>query len=197
MLELILNWINFEARNNVHQFKISEFRDIQMEIGYGMGQFLIQEALIRKDSMFVGFDIKPHCFEQVVKYIGTHQLSNVLVFNCDAVTFIKNQVPDKLIDILHIYFPQYSVEYCCERIITKESMHEYDRILNVNAQFKLVTDIRRTFSTVITNIPKNKYYLTEWVPFSHVKDDYFVNSVWGMKVNASDGIFYLNGRKKA
>ncbi len=195
MIEKLIEWFRYEPNNNSIQFRISNFMEIHVEIGFGKGDFIIEQAQRNNKTMFIGFEIKTHQFNQVMSKIKLNNIHNILIFNCDGIKFIREQFPDKFIDVLHIYFPHFAIDFKCERIVSPTSMKDFHRILKRNAQLRLVTDKEDKFSIAIKNLNKTDYYLKEWVPFSSNNNGFFLNSEWGKKFKEADELYYIFARK--
>lgn len=194
MIELLLNWINQEPRNNFNQFRISDYYELQMEIGFGKGDFLIEQSEKRFDTMFIGFEIKDHCFDILKNKIEQKGILNILIFNCDGIDFIEKQVPENIVNFIHIYFPQYAIDYEGRDIISKKSFSEFDRILKATGQLRLLTDIKKYYKISIENINENSYHLLPWVPMG-ITNNSVINTEWGHKFNNLKDVFYLNAIK--
>jgi tRNA (guanine-N7-)-methyltransferase len=78
---------------------------VVLEIGFGNGDTLVQQAAERPDTDFVGIEVhKPgvgHCLLKA-RDAG---MSNLRLINHDAIEVLKQQVPPKSLSRVNLYFP--------------------------------------------------------------------------------------------
>lgn len=78
---------------------------VVLEIGFGNGETLVEQAAQNPDKDFVGIEVHEpgvgHCLLQA----KAAELTNVRVIMHDAVEVLANQVPPASLDRLNLYFP--------------------------------------------------------------------------------------------
>ena len=78
---------------------------ITLEIGFGMGQSLLENARLAPERYFVGIEVHPPGIGALLAAIKEQKLANLYVIQGDAVTVIAEYIPDNSIDRIQIFFP--------------------------------------------------------------------------------------------
>ncbi|MBT7936853.1 MAG: tRNA (guanosine(46)-N7)-methyltransferase TrmB [Nitrospina sp.] len=78
---------------------------LKLEIGFGMGDFLIEMATREPQSNFVGIDFSQHGIRKILARIQTHQLKNIRVVHGDVREKIPLLFHDGELDTVYINFP--------------------------------------------------------------------------------------------
>lgn len=76
-----------------------------LEIGFGMGQALIQHAKLHPEFNFIGIEVHPPGIGAVLQLIAQDDLPNVRIIKGDAVLALKTQCLDNTLSQIHIFFP--------------------------------------------------------------------------------------------
>jgi tRNA (guanine-N7-)-methyltransferase len=75
------------------------------EIGFGMGESLIQMAREQTQQNFIGVDVHPPGIGAILRNIAEHKLENLRVYQDDAKLVLKDCIADESLDKIQIYFP--------------------------------------------------------------------------------------------
>ena len=75
------------------------------EIGFGMGDYLLQMAMDKPDYNFIGVDVHPPGVGTLLRKLADHDLGNVRVYQDDARLVLQDCIADAALDKLQIYFP--------------------------------------------------------------------------------------------
>jgi tRNA (guanine-N7-)-methyltransferase len=76
-----------------------------MEIGFGMGDALVEMAKNNPDVNFIGIDVHQPGIGSCLRGIHAAGLQNVRIICGDAVEVLKNHIADHTLDAVHIFFP--------------------------------------------------------------------------------------------
>ncbi|VFP78368.1 tRNA (guanine-N(7)-)-methyltransferase [Buchnera aphidicola (Cinara cuneomaculata)] len=91
------------------QLKLSDFFSLNqlyiIEIGFGDGQLFIEKALNNPHINFIGIEVHLKSVLTAIKYAYINNLKNVKIIFHDAVEVFIYMIPDKMINILQIFFP--------------------------------------------------------------------------------------------
>lgn len=79
--------------------------DTIVEIGFGMGQSLIQMATMMPDKNFIGVEVHRPGIGQLLADIHQRGLSNLRLIPFDAVTAFLHYIPKESLAGVQIYFP--------------------------------------------------------------------------------------------
>ena len=76
-----------------------------VEIGFGMGDSLLQMARAEPDAQFVGVEIHRPGVGKLVNQVDSTGLVNLRVYSEDAVNVFERSLESESLDAIHIYFP--------------------------------------------------------------------------------------------
>jgi tRNA (guanine-N7-)-methyltransferase len=76
-----------------------------LEIGFGMGQSLVEMARANPHCNFVGIEVHKPGVGRLLHAIAEHQLDNIRIYCHDAVEILRDCVVDASLDTVQIFFP--------------------------------------------------------------------------------------------
>lgn len=76
-----------------------------LEIGFGMGDSLLQMAQQEPEKNFLGIEVHPPGVGRLINGAGEAQLSNLKVYMADAMDVLEDCIPAQSVQRLQIYFP--------------------------------------------------------------------------------------------
>jgi tRNA (guanine-N7-)-methyltransferase len=76
-----------------------------LEIGFGMGDSLLEMARNEPDKNFIGIEVHPPGVGRLINVAGQENLANLRVYMADAMDVLEDCIPDGCIDRLQLYFP--------------------------------------------------------------------------------------------
>lgn len=95
---------------------------VTFEIGFGMGQSLLEMAQAAPEQDFVGVEVHRPGVGALLNGLLKQNLNNVRVYSCDALDVLRQCVADSSLDRLLLYFPD----------PWHKSRHHKRRIVNEN-----------------------------------------------------------------
>ena len=115
---------------------------VELELGIGKGRFLIQQAETRPQTNFVGIEWASRYYRLVAERAAKRGLSNLRVLRDDASKVVRDNVADKSISVLHVYFPDPwpKARHNKRRLIQAPFAVEAARILRDGGLVRLATD---------------------------------------------------------
>jgi len=114
-----------------------------LEIGSGKGTFLVQQAELTPDINYLGIEWAKEFFRYASDRVRRRGLMNVRLLNADAVEFIRYRMPDAIVDVIHIYFPDPwpKKRHHKRRSIQEGNLREFHRVLHEDGgEIRIVTD---------------------------------------------------------
>lgn len=78
---------------------------LHLEIGFGMGQSLLQMAAQQPQHNFIGIEVHRPGVGALLAGIEQQQLTNIRVCNADAVEVLQQMIPDAILAAVYIFFP--------------------------------------------------------------------------------------------
>lgn len=97
-LEISQDIIDFDVVFGRHAARI-------LEIGFGMGDSLLQMAAAHPDIDYIGIEVHQPGVGALFRGLEERDINNVKVFSEDALTILKQNIADNSLSKIHIYFP--------------------------------------------------------------------------------------------
>ncbi|TNE65672.1 MAG: hypothetical protein EP335_05185 [Alphaproteobacteria bacterium] len=82
-----------------------EYRELHLDIGCGLGGFLIAAARQHPDNAYVGLDINSRSLSRLAASLNFHNLPNALALSSEGRYFLETSVRFRSISAIHVYFP--------------------------------------------------------------------------------------------
>jgi tRNA (guanine-N7-)-methyltransferase len=76
-----------------------------LEIGFGMGQSLLEMARQHPDTDYLGIEVHRPGVGSLMLNLEQHAVSNVRVIYDDAVEVLQGHLPDNSLDAVYLFFP--------------------------------------------------------------------------------------------
>jgi len=76
-----------------------------LEIGFGMGQSLVEMARANPDANFIGIEVHKPGVGRLLHAVAEHGVQNIRVYCHDAVEILRDCIPDDSLDTVQIFFP--------------------------------------------------------------------------------------------
>lgn len=99
------DWFGFEPWADDASGDASGGRPLEIELGSGKGTFLVQEAPLHPETLFIGIEWASQFYRYAADRMRRLNLSNVRMLHADGVVFIRNYVADETVSCFHWYFP--------------------------------------------------------------------------------------------
>ena len=113
-----------------------------LEIGFGMGQTLVEQALQNPNIDFIGIEVHKPGIGAILNDIEKNNLKNIKIIRADAIEILKDNVADNSLDVIQIFFPDPWPKRCHHkrRIIQTDFVKLCARKLKQDGIFHLATD---------------------------------------------------------
>jgi len=114
----------------------------ELEIGSGKGTFLVQQAMLRPNTNYLGIEWAKAYWRYAADRLRRHGLDNVRMLHADAGEFVPWYCPDNLFRVVHVYFPDPwpKKRHHKRRTINAEFLRQLHRVLTPGGAVRLVTD---------------------------------------------------------
>lgn len=76
-----------------------------LEIGFGMGQSLVEMAAAAADTNFIGIEVHKPGVGRLLHAMEERKVDNIRVYCHDAVEVLRDCIPDGSLDTVQIFFP--------------------------------------------------------------------------------------------
>lgn len=131
-----------EGRVDPREWFADPSKPFELEIGSGKGTFLVQQAVLQRDTNFLGVEWAGAYAHHAADRLRRHQLQNVRMLLGDATEFITHWCPDGIVDVVHLYFsdPWPKKRHHKRRVIQDTTLAQFERVLVTGGELRMVTD---------------------------------------------------------
>jgi tRNA (guanine-N7-)-methyltransferase len=115
---------------------------VVLEIGFGMGDSLLEMASREPNKNFVGIEVHSPGVGRLLSNANEEGLTNIRVYAEDAVEVFKQCVPDNSLDTLQLFFPDpwHKKRHHKRRIVQSDFAQSIRKKLKVGGYFHMATD---------------------------------------------------------
>jgi tRNA (guanine-N7-)-methyltransferase len=115
---------------------------IVVEVGFGMGDSLLQMATQFPDTQFIGIEVHPPGVGRLMNEADKLNLNNIWIFMADATDVLKDCFEDCSIDRLQLFFPDpwHKKKHHKRRIVQTGFVEMIARKLKNNGVLHMATD---------------------------------------------------------
>ncbi|MGH8435751.1 MAG: tRNA (guanosine(46)-N7)-methyltransferase TrmB [Pseudomonas sp.] len=112
------------------------------EIGFGMGHSLLEMAAAAPEQDFIGVEVHRPGVGALLNGLLTQNLTNVRVYQCDALEVLRNCIADASLDRLLLFFPDpwHKSRHHKRRIVQPEFAQLVRQKLKVGGVLHMATD---------------------------------------------------------
>jgi tRNA (guanine-N7-)-methyltransferase len=117
-------------------------RPLEIEIGSGKGTFLVQQAVLKPQTNFLGFEWAREFYLYAADRCRRRQMENVRLVNADATEFLHWRCPDGVASVIHLYFsdPWPKKRHHRRRVVQDRFLADVWRVLEPGGELRIVTD---------------------------------------------------------
>lgn len=140
------NWSEFglELKDELLDFQQLFGREAPtiMEIGFGMGKSLAEMAEANPQQNFIGIEVHRPGVGALLKLVEEKGLTNVRVFNDDAIEVLKKRIPKNSLDGVYLFFPDpwHKKRHHKRRIVQPAFAQTIADHLKTGGRFHMATD---------------------------------------------------------
>ena len=115
---------------------------ITLETGFGNGESLLQMAQAAPERDFLGIEVHTPGVGHLLKLMGDTGVTNIRVFNTDAVEILKQRIPAQSLDRVQLFFPDpwHKKKHHKRRIVQPEFVDLIGSRLSQGGVFHMATD---------------------------------------------------------
>lgn len=145
-LAIETNWDNFGLDFQPEPYNLEEVfgrcAPVVLEIGFGMGKSLVEMAAAEPDKNFIGIEVHTPGVGACLADIVEQGLTNVRLFEYDAVEILKQSISDESLARVQLYFPDpwHKKRHHKRRIVQPEFAQLIRSKLAKDGVFHMATD---------------------------------------------------------
>ncbi|WP_442322859.1 tRNA (guanosine(46)-N7)-methyltransferase TrmB [Cernens ardua] len=113
-----------------------------VEIGFGMGASLLEQARAMPEKDFIGIEVHPPGVGKLLDEIDKAGITNLRVFREDALKVLDDSLPAHSIDLVQLFFPDPwpKKKHHKRRIVQMPFVKRIHRVLKEGGAFHMATD---------------------------------------------------------
>lgn len=113
-----------------------------LEIGFGMGKSLVEMAAADRSADFIGIEVHRPGVGACLASAQEAELTNLRVFEHDAVEVLDISIADESLDRLQLFFPDpwHKTRHHKRRIVQPEFVAHIRKKLKIGGEFHMATD---------------------------------------------------------
>lgn len=134
--------LNFQPEHYNLEQVFGRTAPVVLEIGFGMGKSLIEMAAAEPDKNFIGIEVHTPGVGACLADVAEQGLTNVRLFEYDAVEVLKQSIPDGSLARVQLYFPDpwHKKRHHKRRIVQPEFAQLIRQKLATEGVFHMATD---------------------------------------------------------
>ena len=131
--------INKNSKNKIDIPDI--YKKINVEIGFGNGEFLIQNAISNPTELFIGIEVYLNGIAKVLDKILNYQIKNIILSNLNSLYFLE-ALPHKSVDKIFIINPDPWIKkrHNKRRLMTYETIKLLTEVIKSKDSIFMTTD---------------------------------------------------------
>jgi tRNA (guanine-N7-)-methyltransferase len=131
--------------------------EIEMEIGFGRGMFLLQRAERAPGSGLLGIEIKDKLAVRVAERVAKRRLERVRVLAGDARAVVARLGPDRALARVWMHFPDpwWKKRHAKRRLLDASLLDELARLLRAQGELFVQTDVEERAQAFLEEIGRH------------------------------------------
>ena len=113
-----------------------------LEIGFGMGDSLLQMAVEQPDTDFIGIEVHPPGVGSLINAAAERDIKNLKLYLADATDVLDECIPSESLDRIQLYFPDpwHKKKHNKRRIVQPQFLQLMREKLRVGGLLHMATD---------------------------------------------------------
>ncbi len=131
-----------------------------VEIGFGMGNSLADMAQAHPENNYIGIEVHKPGVGALLKLIQEKKLTNIRIFNHDAIEVLAQQIPLNSLDSVYLFFPDpwHKTKHKKRRILQLEFAQTLAKHLKNGGNFHMATDWQDYAKHMMKTMSQTKEY---------------------------------------
>ena len=137
-----------------------KFSKINIEIGFGDGEFLLKNAILKPDELFIGCEVYINGIAEVLSKIIKFRIKNIKLSNLN-ILYLLGVLPHKSVDNLFIINPDpwHKKKHHKRRLLSYKNINFFNQIIKSKNSIYITTDSYDYMKYVRDRIKKKKNIL--------------------------------------
>ncbi len=137
----IIQYLESNRNNKKFIIKNTKFNKINIEVGFGDGEYLLKNAINNPQELFIGVEFYKNGIAKVLKNILDFKISNLKLSNINGM-YLLSALPNHSVDSLLIINPDpwHKKKHQKRRLISFENLKVFQRIIKSTNSIFITTD---------------------------------------------------------
>ena len=129
---------------------------VEIEVGFGKGLFLVSAGQTRPDVNFFGIEIERKYQLFTANRLAKRALHNVRLTCADARACLRDCVPARSVQAVHVYFPDpwWKKRHHKRRLFTEDFAAQCVRVLQEGGRLEVLSDVAEYFAAITELLEK-------------------------------------------
>ncbi len=117
------------------------YEKVNIEIGFGNGEFLIKNAITNPKELFIGVEVYLNGIAKVLTFISEHKIKNIVLSKINSIYFLES-IPDNSVDKIFIINPDpwNKKRHYKRRLMSHETLSLLTKIVKLKNSTHVTTD---------------------------------------------------------
>lgn len=139
-----------------------DYKDIYLEIGMGMGDFIAESCKRNPDKFYIGLEKEPTCVARAIKKAQENSVTNLKISHADAANLLECFKPNSVECIyLHFSDPWPKKGHHKRRLTYPTFLKLYDEVLKNNGHIIFKTDNHDLFCDSLEYFKESSFIIEE------------------------------------
>lgn len=132
-----------------------------VEIGFGNGECLVEMARMQPQINFLGIEVHQPGVGHLLLQLERQGLTNVRVYQHDAIDILEQKIPDSCLHAVHLFFPDpwQKRRHHKRRIMKAEFVGLLGRKLESGGYFHAATDWDDYAKAMLVNLSESEFFV--------------------------------------
>ena len=115
---------------------------LHLEIGFGMGDSLVEQARLNPSVNYVGIEVHRPGVGHILMLINDYELDNLRLYSEDSIDVLREVIPAKSLDAVQVFFPDPwpKKKHHKRRILNSDFVDLLETRLKANGLVHIATD---------------------------------------------------------
>ncbi len=123
--------------------ELAQGREVELEIGFGRGRFILERAAARPEALLIGLEVRRKWVAKVSERARRAELSNVDLSFGDARHLLLGWRPDEVLAAVYLNFPDpwWKKRHLKRLVLVPETLAQIVRLLRPRGRLFVQTDV--------------------------------------------------------
>tara|TARA_B100001750_G_scaffold246233_1_gene267901 strand:- start:870 stop:1559 length:690 start_codon:yes stop_codon:yes gene_type:complete len=157
--KILITDISNYSNQKTLKFFDKQYKEIWLEVGFGNGSFLIDQAIKRPQVGFLGCDFYLNGIANLTEKIINNKINNIKIC-MEHIYSLLSILEEKMLSNVFILFPDpwHKKKHFKRRVLNVESIKKFQIVMKKHAKIFIVTDSDSYMNWIIEHFALNKSF---------------------------------------